>query len=71
MDRKPRSWPAVLGDLPPSWRRTSLGSLFTNRQERGQGDLPLLAVTSEFGVVPRDTLDRRDTSAADKSRYLK
>lgn len=29
----------------------------------------MLAITGELGVVPRDELDRRDTSAEDKSSY--
>lgn len=50
------------------WRRMRLGELFAERDERSDG-LPLLAITGEQGVVPRDELERRDTSAEDKSSY--
>jgi type I restriction enzyme S subunit len=50
------------------WRRMHMGDIFTERDERS-GDFPLLAITGEHGVVPRDELDRRDTSAEDKSNY--
>lgn len=50
------------------WRRVHLGEVFAERDERS-GDHPLLAITGEHGVVPRDDLERRDTSAEDKSNY--
>jgi type I restriction enzyme, S subunit len=50
------------------WRRVHLGDIFAERDERS-GDLPLLAITGGHGVVPRDELERRDTSADDKSNY--
>lgn len=48
-----------------------LGSIFAERVETGYLDLPLLAVTGERGVVPRDSLNRRDSSNEDKSAYLR
>lgn len=50
------------------WRRVHLGDIFGERDKRS-GELPLLAITGEHGVVPRDELERRDTSAEDKSNY--
>lgn len=50
------------------WRRMHLGEIFAERDQRS-GDLPLLAITGDRGVVPRDELERRDTSAEDKSNY--
>jgi type I restriction enzyme S subunit len=50
------------------WRRVHLGEIFVERDERS-GDLPLLAISGEQGIVPRDDLERRDTSAEDKSNY--
>lgn len=50
------------------WRRVHLGEVFKERDERS-ANLPLLAITGEHGVVPRDELIRRDTSAEDKSTY--
>ncbi|MBE7474688.1 MAG: hypothetical protein DPW09_01885 [Anaerolineae bacterium] len=53
------------------WREIHLGEVFTERRETGFVDLPLLSVTDEKGIVYRDTLDRRDTSNEDKSKYLR
>jgi type I restriction enzyme S subunit len=53
------------------WREVQLGRVFTERKERGHEDLPLLSVTANEGIVYRDELDRRDTSSADKSKYLR
>jgi type I restriction enzyme S subunit len=53
------------------WREYTLGELFTERRETGRTDLPLLSITNSSGVVPRDTLERRDTSNEDKSKYLR
>lgn len=52
------------------WRTMTLGKAFSNRVETGYPDLPLVAITGENGVVPREGLVRRDTSSEDKSRYL-
>jgi len=60
----------MLREVPEGWRRLKFGDIFRQRVERGRQDLPLLSVTGENGVVLRDDLDRRDTSSADKSRYL-
>ncbi len=53
------------------WKTWHLGDLFTERSEANRPDLPLLAVTGNRGVIPRDELERRDTSNADKSKYLR
>ena len=53
------------------WHNTIMGEIFTHRQEKNRPELPLLSVTGENGVVDRDTLERRDTSNADKSKYLR
>ncbi|HHX6560937.1 TPA: restriction endonuclease subunit S [Pseudomonas aeruginosa] len=54
-----------------AWRTYSLGELFKERVETGFVDLPLLSITSEEGVVDRDSVGRKDTSNADKSKYLR
>ena len=61
----------VIEKLAKNWFEYSLGDVFFHRQERGGEDLELLAVTGSSGVVKRDTLERRDTSNPDKSKYLK
>ncbi len=51
------------------WRTVRLQSAFTERDECGRDDLPLLAITGGRGIVPRVDLARRDSSAIDKSNY--
>jgi type I restriction enzyme, S subunit len=53
------------------WTATHLGKLFSERRESGRLDLPLLSITNNQGVVPREMVERRDTSAEDKSKYLR
>lgn len=53
------------------WLRAKLGELFEERVERDRIDLPLLSMTADRGVVPRDELAKRDTSSEDKSKYLR
>jgi restriction endonuclease S subunit len=70
---KPRvpNWKEVTSVPPNEWNRVFLGDVFAHRQERGQINLPLLSVTAKNGVVRQDTLNRRDTSNDDKSRYFR
>lgn len=66
------------------WREVRLGEVFCERCEtlaeylrklRDDGKeevtLELLSITAKNGVVQRDTLDKRDTSNEDKSKYLR
>jgi type I restriction enzyme S subunit len=53
------------------WHPYRLGELFTERVEIGRTDLPLVAITGQNGVVPRDSLTKRDNSSEDKSNYLR
>ncbi|MCI1006487.1 restriction endonuclease subunit S [Herbaspirillum sp. C7C8] len=48
-----------------------LGELFDERVEADRPDLPLLSITREQGVIPRDDVGRKDTSNEDKSKYLR
>lgn len=52
-----------------SWIEVRLGDIFDERAEINRGDLQLLSVTGDRGVVPRDELTKRDTSNPDKSKY--
>lgn len=61
-----RRWAEFEGQL---WREYHLGELFTEREEIGRTDLPLLSITADRGVVPRETVGRKDTSAVDKRNY--
>ncbi|WP_300499145.1 restriction endonuclease subunit S [Marinobacter sp.] len=53
------------------WAELALGELFSERREIGISNLPLLSVTSEHGVINRNNVGRKDTSSADKSKYLR
>lgn len=53
------------------WMSRRLGDLFTERRETGRGDLALLSITGIDGIVPRESIERRDTSNVDKSKYLR
>ena len=59
------------GEIPQDWECVPLGTIFAERAESGFNDLPLLAITGDRGVVPRDSLNRRDSSKEDKSAYLR
>lgn len=60
------------GSRAGSWVERRLGELFTERTETGRADLPLLAITSDCGVIPRDQVrNRKDSSAENKSSYLR
>ena len=54
-----------------TWLSAKLAEVFWQRTEHNREDLPLLSVTAEYGIVRQDSLDRRDTSAEDKSKYLR
>jgi type I restriction enzyme S subunit len=53
------------------WSQFRASDLFDERRESGCMDLPLLSITGERGVSPRQETDRKDTSSEDKSKYLK
>ena len=52
------------------WSEYYLGKLFKERAERGIEDQPLISITRENGIIPRNE-DRKDTSNEDKSKYLR
>ena len=64
-------WENFLSSDIKGWSDTNIGGIFSHRQEKNRPELPLLSVTGAGGVVDRNTLERRDTSNADKSKYLK
>jgi type I restriction enzyme, S subunit len=59
------------GAKDEQWQEFYLGELFTEREETGRHKLSLLSITADRGVIRRDDLERRDTSAVDKSLYLR
>ena len=53
------------------WVDVRLGDVFKERVETNCQDLQLLSVTGINGVVPRSTIETKDNSSEDKSKYLK
>lgn len=53
------------------WIEFSFKEIFKERVETGFFNLPLLSITSEGGVISREDVGRKDTSNADKSKYLR
>jgi type I restriction enzyme S subunit len=52
-----------------AWHEVHLGDVFNERNESNRPDLPLLSVTGDRGLIPRDQLVKRDTSNPDKAKY--
>ncbi len=53
------------------WETYRLGDLFDERNETGFHDMNLLSITRGKGVIPRNEVERKDTSNDDKSKYLR
>jgi len=53
------------------WESHRLGELFHERAESNRPDLPLLSITADRGVIPRQEVERKDTSNEDKRAYLR
>lgn len=51
------------------WRESELSKVFRERNEPGQRDDRLLSITMNDGVIDREEVGRKDTSAADKTKY--
>lgn len=51
------------------WKEVKLGQLFSERNETNRGDLPLLSITGDKGVIYQSESDKRDISNDDKSKY--
>lgn len=58
-------------EFDKEWKAFHLAELFKERNETGHVDLNLLSITREKGVIPRDEVERKDTSNDDKSKYLR
>lgn len=52
-----------------AWKCYRLGQLFDERSESGRGDLPLLSITGDRGLIPREEIEGKDSSSEDKSKY--
>lgn len=59
-DRLAATEPRQTDSVPEGWRSVRLGDLFEQVVDAGHSeDLPVLSVTLDKGVVPRNSLDRR------------
>ena len=53
-----------------AWEQRKLGDIFSERNERANsGQYKMLSITVDSGIVPADSLDRKDNSSSDKSHY--
>ena len=57
------------GCRPPTWCEYRLGEIFRERAQRGVARDKLLSITMNDGIIDRQEVGRKDTSAADKSNY--
>jgi type I restriction enzyme S subunit len=53
------------------WEEYQLGTLFSERQETGFINLPLLSLTEKEGIIPQEKTKRKNNSNSDKSKYLR
>lgn len=53
------------------WRIERLEKFFSERQESGYPNLPLLSLTDKEGIIPQEESNRKNTSSADKGKYLR
>ena len=51
------------------WKEVRLGDIFNERNETNRGDLPLLSITGDKGVIYQSESDKRDISNEDKTKY--
>lgn len=59
-----------LGDIPAHWEVRRVATLFAQRDERSQPDLPLLEVSINYGVIVREfSTDKIESTAADFNTY--
>ena len=56
-------------EFKEQWIEHRLGDLFKEREETNRTDLSLLSITADRGVVPREEIERKDTSSENKSLY--
>lgn len=51
------------------YRKCQIGDIYVERGQRGAGDMELLSVTMNDGVMPRLEIEGKDNSSEDKSNY--
>ena len=51
------------------YRKCRIGDIYGERSQRGAGNMELLSVTMNDGVMPRTEIEGKDNSSEDKSNY--
>ena len=51
------------------YKKCRIGDIYAERSQRGAGDMELLSVTMNDGVMPRSKIEGKDNSSEDKSNY--
>ena len=51
------------------YRKCQIGDIYAERSQRGAGNMELLSVTMNDGVMPRSEIEGKDNSSEDKSNY--
>ena len=51
------------------YKKCRIGDIYAERNQRGAGDMELLSVTMNDGVMPRSEIEGKDNSSEDKSNY--
>ena len=51
------------------YRECQIGDIYAERSQRGSGNMELLSVTMNDGVIPRSEIEGKDNSSEDKSNY--
>jgi len=59
-----------VSELPTGWKLVPNIGIFQERIERGHPEEELLSVTIGRGVIRQSELEKKDSSTADKSKYL-
>jgi type I restriction enzyme S subunit len=59
-----------LGWIPKEWDAELIGVLFRRRVERGRSGLPIMSITMNDGLVPRELLERRVDSRLKPEQHL-
>lgn len=57
------------GEEYPNWEKKKIGEIFSERNQKGQGNLELLSITLKDGIIKRKDIEAKDNSRSDKSNY--
>ncbi len=60
----------TVGWIPKDWECVRLESVFTNSKKKGKEGLPVLSVTMDRGVIPRNQIERKTVTDIPPSQSL-